>query len=237
MNNVVDRLKALEDRISAACARAGRPRESVHLLAVSKLQPEAKIREAHQAGQMDFAENYVQEANEKLPTLKNLKLNWHFIGRIQTNKIRALVSENFAYIHSVDSLRVLEKIMRFSHDLGRVQKIFLQIQAGEEVTKGGATAEDLQALISMALKAQAVSVQGLMAMPPLSEDSRPYFAQTRMTLEKINELMSPGEQARHPMNQLSMGTSHDLEAAIAEGATWIRVGTDVFGPRSAEETP
>jgi pyridoxal phosphate enzyme (YggS family) len=237
MISVSDRLHTLNERIGQACQEAGRPRESVRLLAVSKLQSDAAIREAARAGQLDFGENYVQEAAEKIAGLKNMALNWHFIGRIQTNKIRALVTENFAYIHSVDSARVLEKIMRFSHDLGRVQKIFLQIHVGEEATKGGASAEELKTLIAMALRAQALSVQGLMVMPPLNEDPRPYFAQTRQTLENIRAMMSPAELGRHPMDQLSMGTSLDFKQAILEGATWIRVGTDVFGARAAEPGP
>lgn len=217
--SVADRLKKLKARIDDASKAAGRQRDSVKLLAVSKLQDSGKIREAYSCGQTDFAENYVQEAIAKQAELGDLPLRWHFIGRIQSNKVKSLAGR-FAVIHSVDRLSVLEALDRASTG---VQEIYLQFNVAGESSKGGAADERaLEDLLTAAKKCANLRVLGLMVMPPLEasvEESRGYFRRARELATRLG------------LKELSMGTSHDFVQAIAEGATIIRVGTDVFGPR------
>jgi PLP dependent protein len=233
--SVAHNLSKIEERISAACARAQRPRSSVRLLAVSKLHSIDKIREAYAAGQRDFAENYAQEAMDKQKLVKDLPdLIWHFIGRIQSNKVKSLAG-HFSLIHSVESLKVADFFNRNS--IGVPQKILLQYNVAGEASKGGA---DLAALFQTVIgttEHENIRVHGLMVMPPLTENAetvRPYFKQAREVLQKIRDRLGPETLGRHPLNELSMGTSQDFEVAIEEGATLIRLGTDVFGAREKE---
>lgn len=237
MSSVSARLENLHAKIAEAARAAHRDPNEVRLIAVSKLQPVVKVREAFAQGQVHFAENYIQEAQEKKPELADLPIIWHFIGRIQTNKIKALVDQNYDFIHSVDSVRVVEKLDRLCLEASRPQNIFLQFNSGGETSKGGAAAHEREDLIRSALASQSLRVQGLMVMPPLEEDSVPYFKEARETLAKIRSGLTAEQVKRHPMDQLSMGTSHDFPQAIAQGAAWIRIGTDVFGPRQVEEAP
>lgn len=213
--SVSSRLEQIEKRIVAACARAGRPRDSVKLLAVSKLQSLAAIREAYDHGQKDFAENYVQEAVEKMEQLASLPVDWHFIGRIQSNKVKQIAGR-FRLIHSVDRESIVEALLK----QGRPQEILLQYNVAAEVSKGGADEAEIERLMKLCVPP--LKVRGLMVMPPLSanaEDVRPYFRRARELASRLG------------LAELSMGTSQDFEVAIEEGATWIRIGTDVFGPR------
>jgi pyridoxal phosphate enzyme (YggS family) len=184
------------------------------------LQPIAKIREAYQEGQKYFAENYQQEAALKMEQLANLPVEWHFIGRIQSNKAKLLVGK-FSLIHSVDRVSIVEALAK----AGIEQNILLQYNVAGETSKGGGTEEDLDAMMKAA-QGTNLRVRGLMVMPPFSDDpngSRIYF---RSAYEKAREL---------GLNELSMGTTQDFEVAIEEGATWVRIGTDVFGPREKDE--
>lgn len=235
--SVAERLGNLKGRVLQACKACGRDPSTVRLLAVSKFQDLHKIREAHREGQRDFAENYVQEALEKIEQLHNLPADWHFIGRIQSNKVKSLI-DRFAYIHSVDRLSIAEALNRLAPREQSPQKIFVQWNVAAETSKGGADERELDALIEFCLREEttSLSLQGLMVMPPLEMDSRPYFRQARLRLEQIRERVGASAnaasvRARHPLDQLSMGTSHDYEAAIAEGATWLRIGSEIFGPR------
>jgi PLP dependent protein len=228
--SVAERLQNLKQRIEAACAKSGRKPDSVRLLAVSKLHSASSIRDAFAAGQTDFAENYIQEAAGKRAELADLPaLRWHFIGRIQSNKVKLLAGKFFA-IHSVDRPLIAEALNRAAAALGQVQDIFLQINIADEASKGGASTGDFEHLLTSAEKCANLRVMGLMVMPPLFDDAekaRPLFAQARKILESKREKLAE----RHPFNELSMGTSHDFSAAIAEGATWVRIGSEVFGPR------
>ncbi|NJL24645.1 MAG: YggS family pyridoxal phosphate-dependent enzyme [Calothrix sp. SM1_5_4] len=230
--SVGERLNRIRLRMAEACARSGRDPASVRILAVSKLQGLGKIREAYEAGQVDFAENYVQEAVDKLEQLYSLPVNWHFIGRIQSNKVKFL-KDRFYAIHSIERLSVAEHLNRLT--ARPPQRVFLQFNVGAESSKAGADESELENLLGGVISScPGLSVQGLMVMPPQHEDpelSRPYFIRAREVLRRLREGLGAGHARLHPLDQLSMGTSGDFEVAIEEGATWVRIGTDVFGPR------
>jgi len=217
--SVASRLQKINERVAAACARAGRAPGSVKILAVSKGQPIAKIREAFGCGQKYFAENYVQEAVEKLGQLQNLPAEWHFIGRIQSNKIKFLESK-FTCIHSID--RVETAVALNSRSAAKPQDIFLQYNVADEASKAGGGEREVEELARHAAEWPNLRVRGLMVMPPLFDDpeqARPFFKKARALAAKLR------------LNELSMGTSADFETAIEEGATWIRIGTQIFGER------
>jgi pyridoxal phosphate enzyme (YggS family) len=231
--SVAERVKHLHERVRAACDRAGRDVNDVHILAVSKFHSLHRVREAYHEGLRDFAENYAQEALTKIEQLENLPVHWHFIGRIQSNKVKFLAGR-FAAIHSVDRLSVARELDRVSASAGRVQDIFLQANIAGESQKGGADASDLRKLTREILGLSHLRMLGLMVMPPFadnSEDMRPHFARARVLLGELREELQGEWAGRHPLDQLSMGTTQDFEVAIEEGATWIRIGTDIFGPR------
>lgn len=229
--SVGDRLKNLKERMARAAERAGRKPSAVSLLAVSKKQPLYKIREAYQSGQNDFAENYVQEALVKMDQLRSLPVNWHFIGRIQSNKVRMLAG-HFHSIHSVERENVAEALNRLSDR--QPQRIFLQYNVAEETSKGGALEAELEQLFEDVLPRQQLRLMGLMVMPPLLEKPelvRPFFRRAKEKLDKLAEKIPSDLKSQHPFDELSMGTSADFEIAIEEGATWVRIGSELFGAR------
>ncbi len=192
-----------------------------NLLAVSKLQPVEKIKLLNLSGQMHFAENYIQEALQKIELLKSLHLEWHLIGPIQKNKVKFL-KNNFAYIHSIDSLDLAKLVSKKAIEIDYVQKIFLQINLSKEDSKSGFTADDLKQNWAELKSLAGLKIIGLMTMPPLEnepEKNRKYFA----------ELKNIGNQLG--ISEFSMGTSQDYQIALEEGATWIRIGTVLFGER------
>jgi pyridoxal phosphate enzyme (YggS family) len=212
-----------------ACTACGRDPDSVRILAVSKLHPLSLVREAVACGQSDFAENYVQEAVDKIDESAGLPLHWHFIGRIQSNKVKFLGGGRFAAIHSIDRASIAEALNTLT-PVGTRQDIFLQFNVAAEVTKGGVVEElDLENLFHFVVEhCPRLRVLGLMVMPPLDQSPRPYFARARAFLGRLRGVQVQG---LHPLDQLSMGTSSDYAEAIAEGATWIRIGTEIFGER------
>lgn len=235
--SVGENLNKIKAQIASVCAQNGRDPASVGLLAVSKLHPESKIREAYAAGQLEFGENYLQEAAAKISATPDIHPHWHFIGHLQTNKARAVVELGFRLIHSVDSLRLAEKISAASLELGTIQNILLQVNVGGEESKSGVSTADFDALFTGVAALKGVRVHGLMTMPPLGEDpavARGHFVKLRELKDRAAAGLSAVEKRTHPMDQLSMGTSHDFREAIAEGATWIRIGTDIFGARESE---
>lgn len=222
-------LAAARARLADALAAAGRPAEGARLLAVSKTKPAAMIREAWQQGQRDFGENYVQEALAKQGELKDLEgIVWHFIGPLQSNKTRE-VAEHFAWVHSVDR----EKIARRLNDqrpaaLGPLD-ICLQVNISAEPSKSGVMLEELPDLAAAVLAMPALRLRGLMAIPAPAEEpsaQREPFARLRQALDRLHKRFPDA-----PLDTLSMGMSADLEAAIAEGATLVRLGTAIFGER------
>lgn len=222
-------LVALRQRVSSALSRAGRPPGSVTLVAVSKTHPPEAIIQAYAAGQQDFGENYAQEMVAKIAALSHLpKLRMHFIGSLQTNKVKLVVGK-VALIHSVDRIRLLDEISRRAEASALSQPILFEVHLSPEPSKSGCTPAELPALVARAVNLPGVEPRGLMVMPPFSdnpESSRPYFVRLRELLLEM--------QARFGLktfDQLSMGMSNDFEVAIEEGATIIRVGTAIFGER------
>lgn len=192
-----------------------------NLLAVSKLQPAEKIRKLYAEGQTDFAENYVQEAVEKIEQLKDLSINWHLIGPIQKNKVKFL-KKNFTYIHSIDSYELAEKVSQNALEIGYVQKCFLQINLSNEPTKSGFSKKTFSEQWPRLKELSGLEIVGVMTMPPLEnepEKNRAFFKELKYIGNKLN------------LHEYSMGTSHDYQIALEEGATWIRLGTMLFGER------
>ncbi len=205
---------------------------NVQLLAVSKLQPVEKIQWLFEKGQLDFGENYVQEALKKIDHFKTIapQLRWHLIGHLQKNKVKSVVGV-FDLIHSVDSVELAEKINSEmdKKNPGQKQKILLQINQGAEDSKTGFTEENLTQNWDKIKNLPNLEIHGLMSLPPLHDDpelTRPYFKRLKENLKKLQN-----DRGQHPMNQLSMGTSQDFLIAIQEGATIVRVGTLLFGER------
>jgi pyridoxal phosphate enzyme (YggS family) len=219
----LERLESVERRIAAACEKAGRPRDSVRLLAVSKTKPPEAVREAAECGLRLFGENRVQEAQSKIPLCPN-GLEWHLIGHLQTNKAKVAV-RFFQMIHSVDSLKLLQALE--SH-AGTILPVLLQVNVSGEAAKFGMKPAEAAAVIEAANRMQKCEVHGLMTIPPFSPDpekTRIHFSALRALRDRLQE------ETGTPLPELSMGMSHDLEVAIEEGSTWVRIGTDLFGRR------
>lgn len=222
-----DRLLRLLDRIDRAAARAGRRREDVRLIAASKAQPVERLIEAREAGVTAFGENYVQEAEAKVPALPGVE--WHFIGRLQRNKAGKAVAL-FAWIDTVDSIRLLRDVARRAGEAGRVVPVLVEVNLAGEAGKAGVPPEGLPELLAAAAGLPGVRVRGLLAMPPMAadpEESRPWFARLRELLVTHAGRGGPAGA----LTELSMGMSHDFETAIEEGATMVRIGTALFGSR------
>ena len=229
-SEIVDQLNAVRQRIDSAAAKAGRPPSSVVLIAVSKTFPADRVREAAAAGQRAFGENRVQEGADKIDALRSLSLEWHLIGHLQSNKAKKAVAA-FAWIHSIDSLELLRKVDTAAVELSVRPNILIQVDLAHETTKHGVDEAGLSDVVHAALEARAVRLRGLMIVPPFPdepEDSRPWFRRLR---ELRDALIAGGVDASH-LAELSMGMSHDLEVAVEEGATMVRVGTAIFGRRT-----
>ena len=223
MSTIAGNIAQVEARIRAAALAVHRDVTSIHLLAVSKTKPAAALREAHAAGVRDFGENYLQEARDKQIELADLPLCWHFIGPIQSNKTRD-IAEHFAWVHSVDRLKIAQRLSeQRPADLPPLN-ICIQVNVSGEASKSGCTPADLPALAAAISALPRLKLRGLMAIPEPTEDRAEQdaaFAQVRTLQERLNM----------GLDTLSMGMSHDLESAIAQGATWVRIGTALFGAR------
>lgn len=203
------------------------------VLAVSKLQPEEKIRALYAEGQRQFGENYVQEALDKIQHLKDLEIEWHLIGSLQKNKAKFVVGQ-FALIHSVDSLELAEVLSRQCVNKQVSQNILIQVNIAAEDSKGGFTPEAVTAAWDRLTELPQLHIQGFMTMPPLTEtgvEVRPYFKELRHLRD---QLKTKTDLSVHSLQELSMGTSHDYAVAIEEGATIVRLGTILFGERPAK---
>jgi len=226
----VRRLSGVQARIAQALADAGREATAVRLLAVSKTFNAAAVRELAACGQRAFGENYVQEALDKQQALRDLPLEWHFIGPIQSNKTRA-IAENFSWVHSVDRLKIAERLsLQRPANLPPLQ-VCIELNVSGEASKGGVAIAGLPALADALSTLPGLQLRGLMAIPAPSTDpliQRAAFGQVRAALES---LIVRG----YALDTLSMGMSADLEAAILEGATIVRVGTALFGERNTYE--
>jgi PLP dependent protein len=226
MTSIPANLQAVRDRIAAACARAGRQPGGVALLAVSKTWPAAAVREAAAYDQLAFGESYVQEAVAKVGALAGLGLEWHFIGPLQSNKTRP-VAENFSWVHGIDRLKLAERLSAQRPAGLPPLRVCVQVNVSGEASKGGVALAEAPALCHAVASLPNLKLRGLMAIPEPTEDMmllRGRFASVRRLLDSLN-----GEGLA--LDTLSMGMSHDLEAAILEGATIVRVGTAIFGER------
>lgn len=223
MSTIADNILQVSSRIQAATQAAHRDEHSVQLLAVSKTKPAEALREAYAAGLRDFGENYLQEALSKQLELADLPLIWHFIGPIQSNKTRA-IAEHFAWVHSVDRLKIAQRLSeQRPADLPPLN-ICIQVNVSGEDSKSGCTPADLPALANDISDLPRLKLRGLMAIPEPTEDRAAQdaaFAAVQSLQASLNL----------PLDTLSMGMSHDLESAIAQGATWVRIGTALFGAR------
>ena len=230
MPNIENNITAVQRRLQQAARDAGRSPEDVLLLAVSKTRTSAQVRRAVDAGVQSFGENYLQEAADKIDQLQDCNLDWHFIGPLQSNKTRQ-AAEHFDWVHSVDRMKIAQRLSDQRPENKPLLNICLQINLDNEVSKSGYSPE--QALQSASAIAQLpnLRLRGLMAIPrarPDIEGQRRAFARLRALQDQINSLLDNSQK----LDTLSMGMSGDLEPAIYEGATIIRVGTDIFGPRS-----
>ncbi len=222
-------LKAVRRTIDAAAAAADRPSDAIQLVAVSKTKPASMIEAAALAGHTAFGENYIQEAVEKIAVLEGLQIEWHFIGHLQSNKARHAV-RCFDLIHGVDSLKLAGAINRAAESIGKVQHVLIQVNISGEGTKSGIPPGECRSLAEAIEAMDHVALRGLMTMPPFFDDpesARPYFAQLRRLRDDLIGHGIPETSLR----ELSMGMSGDFEAAIAEGATMVRIGTAIFGER------
>jgi pyridoxal phosphate enzyme (YggS family) len=227
--DIARNLAEVRSRIRNSAVAAGRNPDAVRLIAVSKTFPLEHIRAAAAAGQRDFGENRVQEALQKIDGSADLKVRWHLIGTLQSNKVRKAVAR-FSAIHSVDSVKLLEAIDVAAAQSGVTQEVLVQVDLAGEATKHGAPPAEAREIARAAARCRSVRCIGLMTIPPFfeqAEDARQYFAQLRHLRDT---LLSDGLDPAM-MRELSMGMSHDFEIAVQEGATLVRLGTAIFGQR------
>ena len=223
------RMADVRDRIARAAARAGRDPSHIRLIAVSKTFGADAVRAVAQDGQIDFGENKLQEAQQKRQDLADLPLRWHFVGHLQSNKAKRAAAE-FDVIHSIDSVSLLRKIDEVAAAIQRRVELLIQVDLAGEATKHGAREEELRPIFDAGRQATAVSVIGLMLLPPAVEDpeaARPWFRKLRALRDTLELEGIPANM----LKELSMGMSHDYEIAVEEGATFVRVGTAIFGRR------
>lgn len=227
MTTISANLQAVRARIHEAALKWGRNPADITLLAVSKTWPASAVQDAAAAGQRSFGENYVQEGVDKATELQALQLEWHFIGPLQSNKTRR-VAETFDWVHSIDRLKIAERLSEQRPDSLAPLQVCLQVNVSAEDTKSGVALEEVPELAKRIASLPRLKLRGLMAIPAPVEDfslQRPAFRRLREAFEQLNS-------AGLSIDTLSMGMSHDIEAAIAEGATMVRVGTAIFGERT-----
>ncbi|RLA21614.1 MAG: YggS family pyridoxal phosphate-dependent enzyme [Gammaproteobacteria bacterium] len=228
MNAVVNQLAEVRKKIADATLSAGRESGSVRLLAVSKTKTAAELLCVYREGQRDFGENYLQEALDKQKQLSDCEIMWHFIGPIQSNKTRA-IAEHFDWVHSVDRLKIARRLSEQRPEERGPLNICLQVNISNEVSKSGLSLQDLPDLVKAVSELPNLRLRGLMAIPAKlfanRDEQRIPFARLRETLEKMKE-------QGYSVDTLSMGMTEDLEIAISEGATWVRVGRAIFGERN-----
>jgi pyridoxal phosphate enzyme (YggS family) len=232
MPSIEDRYKDVSERISTAASNSGRKTDEIQLLGVSKKQHAEKILAAHSAGLKEVGENYLQEALAKQEQLSTVELNWHFIGPIQSNKCR-MIARHFSWVHSVDRLKIARKLNECRSDAVNKLNILLQINIDNEASKSGFLQSELEHATAEILELPHLDLRGLMVIPKVREtlsEQRAPFAATRLAMETLNRKFNL------KMDTLSMGMSNDLEAAIAEGATIVRIGTALFGARTRDNT-
>ncbi|MGC4016687.1 MAG: YggS family pyridoxal phosphate-dependent enzyme [Luteolibacter sp.] len=223
-SQVAEHLEAVEARIAAACRQAGRERSSVELIAVSKTFPAEAVMDAAAVGQRVFGESRWQEAEPKIAACPP-GLDWHFIGGVQRNKVRKILPL-FGTVHAIDSLRLAAYTDQVAAELGSRPKVFLQVNAAGELSKGGYEPEELEREIESLAALEHLEIRGLMTIPPDDGNARPWFAKLREFRDRLSASCALA------LPDLSMGMSGDYEEAIEEGATFVRVGSAIFGHRA-----
>ncbi len=221
-------LERVRERIFKACERSGRNLNEVKLLGATKTVPSSVIRDFYECGLRLFGENRVQEFLKKFEDLKDLDIEWHFIGQLQSNKVKYII-DKVELIHSLDRESLLEEINKRAKKLNKKQKVLIEVNIGKEGTKGGVYPEEVKPFSEKVLASENVELLGLMTIPPYSEnpeDSRKYFIEMRKIKENIERDFGI------KLKELSMGMSQDFEVAIEEGATIVRIGTLLFGERA-----
>ena len=220
-------IDAVRRGLADAAARSGRDPSTIRLVAVSKRHPAGDVRRLFGLGQADFGESYIQEALDKQEALEDLNIRWHLIGGLQTNKAK-FVPGRFCLLHSLDSSKLAQVLHKKALAVGTVQSVLLQVNLGGEAQKSGVDQAGLPALAEEVAGLAGLRLEGLMTLPPWADDPeslRPLFARLRNLRDGLEKKLG------FPLPELSMGMSHDFGAAVAEGATMVRVGTSIFGQR------
>jgi hypothetical protein len=225
--NLAENLRSVRARLARAAADCGRSVESITLLAVSKSHPASAIAAVAELGQRHFGENYLQEALPKLEALAPRRLIWHFIGQLQSNKTRA-VAEHFDWVHTVDRLRIAERLSAQRPVHAPPLRVCIQVRIGAEESKGGVAPREAADLVAAVRALPRLELRGLMCLPPPESDPQ----RQRSWLHQLRALRDTIDAGHGLLPDLSMGMSDDLEAAVAEGSTIVRVGTAIFGPRT-----
>ncbi|GAB6076622.1 YggS family pyridoxal phosphate-dependent enzyme [Desulfurobacterium crinifex] len=225
---VRENVQKIKERIERACERVGRDPREVSILAASKTRTSEEIREVFEAGIKLFGENRVQEARDKIPLLSDLSIEWHMIGHLQRNKVKYAVNL-FDVVESLDSKELADELEKRLSKLGKKMRVFIEVKLSPEETKHGCSPEEALELARYVLSLEHLKLEGLMTVPPYFEDLelvRPYFRKLREIRDNLEDAL--GINLPH----LSMGMSHDFEVAVEEGATIVRIGTAIFGPRN-----
>ncbi len=227
MPNIAKNLLQIQKKIIDTCHKYHRPPLDVHLLAVSKTKPAEYIKAAFSAGQSRFGENYLQEALNKIKELSELAIEWHFIGAIQSNKTREL-AEHFNWVHSVDRLKIAHRLSQQRPASLPLLNICLQVNISNEASKAGFNADEIDTVVNEIASLPGICLRGLMAIPAKTDD----LNEQRKAFAKMKTMLSTLQKKHPQMDTLSMGMSGDMEAAIAEGTTLLRIGTAIFGARN-----
>ena len=230
MSSIAENLERVREQIANAATNSGRSANDVELVAITKTHPAEKVREAVEAGQTLFGESRVQEARAKIPELSS-NIRWHFVGHLQKNKVRQALPL-FEVIHSVDSLALAQDVNRIADEEGLYPRVLLEVNVAGEGSKFGFAPDDLRKQMESLLTLARLSIEGLMCIPPLaveSEDSRKFFVEVRELRDSLEK------EFNMKLPQLSMGMTQDFPIGIDEGATLVRVGTAIFGERSAKK--
>ncbi|MGH1460843.1 MAG: YggS family pyridoxal phosphate-dependent enzyme [Neptuniibacter sp.] len=230
MSSIAENLRQVRELICDYSSKNGRSDQNIKLLAVSKTRPAEDLRTAYQLGQRDFGENYLQESLEKIQELKELDICWHFIGPLQSNKTRA-VAENFQWMHTVDRLKIAQRLAEQRPTELPPLNICIQVNISDEESKSGCSLQELSKLAFDISKLPNLCLRGLMAIPKATNDSQ----EQRLAFSKMKKALEDLQTQYPEMDTLSMGMSGDMDIAIAEGATIVRIGTAIFGPRSTKK--
>ncbi len=226
-NQIAGNLNRVRNSIAASASRAGRDPASIHLIAVSKTFPAERIIEAYEAGQREFGENRVQEFRQKLPLLRLAGASFHLIGHLQTNKVSPAMA--FDYIETVDSARLAVRLNEAAATAGKIMPVLIEVKLGADDSKSGIREPEVAQLAAVVASLDHLQLRGLMTIPPHTPDpegARPYFRRLREFRDRLRE------GGRRGLEELSMGMTRDFTIAIEEGATMVRVGTAIFGPRT-----